>query len=238
MELKEPVRYSLPINQWPESDQPREKLMRYGAFKLTDSELLAIILRTGSGKMSALDLARTLLQMAGSLDKLARKSFDEIMAMNIKGIGTTKAVTVCATVQLARRLHADMAHPVRHAITSSQEIASIYIPKLQDLKKEVFMAVFLDTGNKIICDAIISEGTINGTSVTPREVFYEAIKYLAASLILVHNHPSGNILPSKEDKAITAKMVDAGKNMCISVMDHLIIGHNSYYSFADAGLID
>ena len=238
MEIKESIQYSLPINLWPESDQPREKLVKYGPFKLTDSELIAIILRTGSDKMSAIDLARTLLQKAGSLDKLARMSFDEIMTLNIRGIGKTKAVTICATVQLARRLHSDLSKPDRMIISTSEEIASIYIPKLQDLKKEVFMTVFLDSSNKIISDSIISEGTINGTSVTPREVFYDAIKFLAASVILIHNHPSGSIHPSNEDKNITKKMVAAGKNMCINVMDHLIIGHNSYYSFADSGLID
>jgi len=238
MEINEPVRYQLPINQWPESDQPREKLIKYGSFKLTDSELLAIILRTGSDSMSAIDLARTLLQKAGSLDKLARLSVEEILEMKIRGIGKTKAVTVCATVQLARRLHSDISKPERTAITTSEQIASIYIPKLQDLKKEIFMAVYLDSGNMIINDSIISEGTINGTSVTPREVFFDAIKFLAASVVIIHNHPSGNIRPSREDKIITKKMVDAGKNMCINVIDHLIIGHNSYYSFADAGLID
>lgn len=238
MEVKEPVRYQLPINKWPESDQPREKLIKYGAFKLTDSELVAIILRTGSHTMSAIDLARTLLQKAGGLDQLARLTTEEILEMNIRGIGQTKAVTICATAQLARRIHANQSNSKRKIITSSNEIATLYQPKLQDLKKEIFIALYLDTANMIISDSIISEGTINGTSVTPREVFHDAIKVLAASVIIIHNHPSGNTRPSQEDKMITQKMVEAGKNICINVLDHIIIGYNSYYSFADAGLID
>ena len=237
MEVNEPNRYSMPINQWPESDQPREKLIKYGAFKLTDSELLAIILRTGSDKMSAIDLARTILQRSGGLEKLARMSYDEIFELNIRGIGKTKAVTICAAIHFARRLNSDMLKSENITVTTSDQIAAIYIPKLQDLKKEVFMAIFLDSSNKIIKDSIISEGTINGTTVTPREVFYDAIKALAASVILIHNHPSGNTKPSKEDKIVTRKMVEAGKNICITIIDHIIIGNNAYYSFSDNGLI-
>jgi len=235
--MNEHKRYSLPINRWPESDQPREKLIKYGAFKLTDSELLAILLRTGSDNSSAIDLARTLLEKAGNLDKLAAMTYENIMELQIRGIGKTKAVTICAAIQLTRRMHAATSKPKNLVITSSEHLAAIYLPKLRDLKKEIFMAVFLDTGNKIISDAIISEGTINGTTVTPREVFHEAIKTLAASVVLIHNHPSGNIKPSLQDKNLTVKMVQAGESICIKVLDHLIIGHTEYYSFADHGLI-
>ncbi len=237
MNAKEPVRYRLPINKWPESDQPREKLMKYGAFKLTDSELLAILLRTGSRTTSAIGLAREILQKTGGLEKLAAMSFDEIMNLNVKGVGKTKAVTICAAVHFARRLHSNLAEPENRIITTSEEIGAVYIPRLQDLKKELFLAVFLDSSNKIMTDTIISEGTINGTTVTPREVFHEAVKNLAASVILIHNHPSGNTNPSRQDKKLTKLMVNSGKNLCISVLDHLIIGNNNYYSFADEGLI-
>ena len=238
MKVKEPALYSLPIKDWPESDQPREKLMKYGAFKLTDSELLAIILRTGSDKMSAIDLARTILQKTGGFDKIATMSYEDILELSVRGIGKTKAVTICAAVHLARRLHSELAKPEKMIITNSDQLASIYIPKLQDLKKEIFMAVFLDTSNKIISDSIISEGTINGTAVTPREVFHDAIKVLAASVALIHNHPSGNTRPSREDKILTEKMVQAGENLSIRVIDHVIIGGSNYYSFADNGIIN
>ncbi len=238
MKIMEPVkRYKLPINRWPESDQPREKLIKYGAFKLTDSELLAILLRTGSDKMSAIDLSRTILEKSRGLEKLAGYSFNNIMDMNIRGIGKTKAVTICAAIHLARRLHAEINGPKNKIITTSAEIAAIYMPKLQDLKKEVFIAVFLDSSNKIINDSIISEGTINGTTVTPREVFHDAIRALAASVILIHNHPSGSISPSREDKNLTNKMTKSGDALCISVLDHLIIGGSSFYSFADEGML-
>ncbi len=237
MKIKEPAYYNLPITDWPESDRPREKLIKSGPFKLTDSELLAIIIRTGTGKSSALDVARNTLGKAGGFEKLAEMTYSEIIKLNIPGIGTTKAVTIAAAIHLSRRIHSISATPTNRIIKSSGQVAEIYLPKLRDLKKEIFMAVFLATNNKIIGDTIISEGTINSSAITPREVFHEAILSLAASIILIHNHPSGNIIPSKEDIFLTNKMVKTGHAMEIPIIDHIIIGGDKYSSFLDTGLL-
>lgn len=229
--------YSIPINQWPESDRPREKLIKYGAFKLTDSELLAIILRTGSGKQSALGLARQLLQKCGGLEKLAMMSNAEILDLKISGIGKAKATTISAAIHFARRLHSEVSKNKNLKITQSIQIAEIYGPVIQSLKKEVFMVILLDTGLKIIKDIIVSEGTINSTSITPREIFHEAVKSLAANVIILHNHPSGSNTPSKNDKEFTKKVVISGKLLSIPVLDHIIIGGGKFYSFTDNGLI-
>jgi DNA repair protein RadC len=237
MRAKEPAVYKLPITAWPENDRPREKLMQSGPLKLTETELLAILLRSGAGGNSALDVARELIRRSGGLKALAQMDYHDILNLKIKGLGPTKAVTIAAGLQLARRLQAVSDAPPELIIHDSEEVARIYSPKLRDLKKEIFMVVLLASNNKIIRDAIISEGVLNASVVTPREVFREAVLGMAAAVILIHNHPSGNPEPSSEDLRLTRQMKEVGQTMNIPVLDHLIIAGDRYTSFADKKLL-
>jgi len=234
---KEPAVYKLPITAWPESDRPREKLMQTGPLKLTETELLAILLRSGAGGQSAVDLARELLRKSGGLNSLAQMDYHDILSLKIRGLGPTKAVTISAGLQLARRLQAVSVAPPEMIIHNSDEVARIYSPRLRDLKREIFMVVLLASNNKIIRDIIISEGILNASVVTPREVFREAILGMAAAVILVHNHPSGNPEPSSEDLQLTRQMKEVGQTMNIPVLDHIIIAGECYTSFADKKLL-
>ncbi|HMA63273.1 MAG TPA: DNA repair protein RadC [bacterium] len=238
MKSKEPAYYGNPINEWPEDDRPREKMMKLGAFRLSYSELLAILIRTGSGGASAVDLARQLIDKSGGLYKLSKMDYQEILNLDIKGIGNAKAVTIAAAMQLGRCVESEQEKPEDKIVKSSDDVAKIYGPKLRDLKKEKFMVVMLASNNKILKDKVVTEGTINSSVITPREVFHEAVIALAAAVILIHNHPSGNKKPSREDVKITKKIVAAGKNMDIPVLDHLVIADESYTSFADEGLLN
>ncbi|MDD5230381.1 MAG: DNA repair protein RadC [Candidatus Marinimicrobia bacterium] len=237
MRAKEPAFYKLPITAWPESDRPREKLMQSGPLKLTETELLAILLRSGAGGKSAVDIAREMLQKSGGLNALAQMDYHDILDLKIRGLGPTKAVTVVAGLQLGRRLQADSVAPPQMIIHNSDEVAKIYMPRLRDLRKEIFMVVLLASNNKIIRDKVISEGVLNASVVTPREVFREAILGLAAAVILIHNHPSGNPEPSSEDLKLTRQMKESGQTMNIPVLDHIIIAADRYTSFADKKLL-
>ena len=157
---------------------------------------------------------------------------------SLKGIGKAKAVTIAAAMQLSRCIESEDQKPEDKIVKSSDDVAKIYMPKLRDLKKEKFMVVLLASNNKIINDKVVTEGTINSSVITPREVFHEALVALAAAVILIHNHPSGNKNPSREDIKITSKMVAAGKNMDIPVLDHILIAGDGYTSFADEGLLN
>lgn len=237
MKAREQTYYRLPIPDWPESERPREKLMQYGPMKLSEVELLAILIRSGAGPNSALDVARELLTRVGGLNDLARMDYKDILQLNIKGLGKTKAVTIAAAVQLARRLEvAESATPDK-ILRSSEAVARLYIPRLRDLNREIFMVLLLASNNRLIRDVIVSEGILNASVVTPREVFREAVLASAAAVILIHNHPSGNPDPSNEDIQLTRQMVASGKMMNIPVLDHLIIAGNQYSSFADKGLL-
>ena len=237
MQVKDNSYYKLPITDWPESERPREKLMQYGPMKLTEVELLAILIRTGSGSNSALDVARKLMSKAGGLNQLARMDYKDILQVKIKGIGKTKAVTIAAAIQLARRLQMEESASPDKILRSSDEVAKLYIPKLRDLNREVFMVLLLASNNRLINDVIISEGILNASVVTPREVFREAVVGMAAAVILIHNHPSGNPEPSREDIQLTRQMTESGKMMNIPVLDHIIIAGNQHSSFADKGLL-
>lgn len=211
--------------------------MQYGPMKLSEVELLAILIRSGAGPNSALDVARELLSRVGGLNQLAKMDYKDILQLKIKGLGKTKAVTIAAAVQLARRLEiAESAAPDK-ILRSSEEVARLYIPRLRDLNREIFMVLLLASNNRLIRDVIISEGILNASVVTPREVFREAVLASAAAVILIHNHPSGNPEPSPEDIQLTKQMVASGKMMNIPVLDHLIIAGNQSSSFADKGLL-
>lgn len=226
-----------PIRTWPEQERPREKFMHLGPHRLTEAELLAILLRTGCDNQSAIELARELLIKSGGLVRLAKMDYSQILSLKIKGIGKTKAITIAAALQLARRLQSAEHQEDEIIVHSSTDVAKIYGPRLRDLNKEVFMVVLLASNHKILSEEIISEGVLNAAVVTPREVFRFALMMNAAAVILIHNHPSGNPEPSGEDIQLTNQMVAVGRAMNIPVIDHLIIAGEKYTSFVDKGLL-
>ncbi|MFH1994176.1 MAG: DNA repair protein RadC, partial [Nitrospinota bacterium] len=220
----------------PEDDRPRERLIRHGASSLTDTELLAISLRVGNSStgMSAIDLARAIVDRFGGLDKLDQLSIDELCS--IKGMGPAKAAQLKGSFELGRRLMSGSREPKKR-VGGSCDVASYYIPQMKDLKKEVFKIILLNIKNEILKDVKISEGCLTASIVHPREVFNPAITSLAASVILIHNHPSGDPAPSREDTELTQRLVKSGDMLGIKVIDHVIIGDNKYYSFLDEGRI-
>lgn len=232
--IREASYYHTKIKDWPENERPREKLMNLGPEKLSDAELIAILLGSGAGKITAVDLSKRLLMEYKGLNMLSEKSISEMRRM--KGIGSAKAVKLLAAFEIGRRI-ASGGNIKKEKIMNPSDVADYYIPLMRHLKKEVFKIVLLDSSIQIIKDVEISRGSLNANIVHPREVFKTAITESAASIILIHNHPSGNTEPSKEDIAITKILVETGKIVGISVYDHIIIGDTKYSSFAGMGLI-
>jgi DNA repair protein RadC len=223
------------IRDLPPDDRPREKALHHGSHSLSDSELLALLINTGTKHSSAVDIAKQLLADFGSLQRVASLSITELKRA-VKGIGTAKAVMITAAFELSRRLSIQDAVPER-TIRTPDDIAQLYIPRLRDEKQELFVVVCLSSANKIISDKIITKGLLNSSLTHPREVFKQGILENAASLILLHNHPSGNLEPSREDIAITKQLVEAGKIIGIPVHDHVIIGGNGFTSLVERGLM-
>ncbi|MFA5515261.1 MAG: DNA repair protein RadC [Desulfuromonadales bacterium] len=224
------------IKDWPEAERPREKLLNAGAETLSDAELLALILRTGDAAsgMSALDHARFLLARFTSLRRLAGATIAELC--EIKGIGPAKAAEIQAVFQIARRFGSDRLQP-GHRFTSSAEVFRHYHEKLRDHKREIFLALLLDGKNRIIREVQVSEGSLSASIVHPREVFAPVVRESAAAVLFVHNHPSGDPSPSREDLEITTRLRQAGELMGVRVLDHIIIGSGEYVSFVDRGLM-
>ncbi|MBZ5857118.1 RadC family protein [Flavihumibacter profundi] len=223
------------IKSWAKDDRPREKLLSKNPMALSDAELIAILLNNGSRDKSALDLARELMQLGrNNLQELGKLSVFDLMT--IKGIGEAKAVIITAALELGRRRQAALALecPV---ITGSRDVA-LYLQQLfQDHHHEVFVVLFLNRANKIRHFEIISSGGITGTVADPRMIMKKAIEQEAVGLILSHNHPSGNLRPSKADEDLTYKIREAAKLLDIRVMDHIIVSTEGYFSFADEGLL-
>ncbi len=232
--IREASYYHTKIKDWPQDERPREKLMNLGPEKLSDAELIAILLGSGTGKVTAVDVAKRLLIEYKGLNLLSERSISDLKRM--KGIGSVKAVKLMAAFEIGRRI-ASGGNIKKEKIVSPENVADYYIPLMKHLKKEVFKIVLLDSSNQIIKDVEISKGSLNANVVHPREVFKEAVSESAASIILIHNHPSGNAQPSEDDIAVTEKLVKAGKIMGILVCDHIIIGDGEYKSFANMGLI-
>ncbi|MEG6584544.1 RadC family protein [Dendrosporobacter sp. 1207_IL3150] len=226
----------LMLKELPEDERPREKMLTKGASSLSNVELLAILLRTGTKKDSVVRLAERLLKRNEDmgLAGLARLSPQDMS--RIKGIGAAKSLTVAAAIELGKRL-ASLVPNERPVLRSPQDAANYMMAKLRYETKENFVAILLSTKNHIIAAPTISVGTLNASLVHPRELFKEAINYSAASVILVHNHPSGDPSPSREDIELTQKLVNAGKFLEISVLDHVIIGDNKYVSLKEKGII-
>lgn len=225
---------NIPITQWALEDRPREKMLKRGIDALTDAELIAILLGSGTQEMSAIDLGRKVLTEVGTLGQLARSSVAELT--RIKGIGPAKAITLVTAFELGRRKGIAPDQILR--ITSAESAANHLIPKLSDQSQEVFYVLFLNRNNEVKAEKPIFRGGVSATVIDPKIVFREAINQLASAIIIAHNHPSGNLSPSQADIQITRKLVQGGKFFDIKVLDHLIISHRGYFSFADEGMMD
>jgi len=223
------------ITDWAVEDRPRERLWNKGPASLSDAELLAILIRSGTRNNSALDLARELLAMAGnSLSQLGRLSAGEIK--KIKGMGEAKAVTIAAALELGRRRKLAEAAD-NPQIRSSADVFSIFSPLMEDLSHEEFWILFLNRANRVTGRMKISQGGVSGTVTDVRIVMKKAIETLASGLIICHNHPSGNTSPSDSDIRFTLKIKEAGALMDIQLLDHIIVAGKDYYSFADNGAL-
>jgi DNA repair protein RadC len=223
----------IPIKNWAEEDRPREKLQLKGKNALSDAELIAILLRNGNRKESALDLAKNLLNKAGdNLIEVSRMTISDFM--DFKGIGKVKAVTLIAALELGKRRNESQVMS-RKKIASSHDAFVIFQSTMGDQAYESFWIILLNKANKVIGKCNISEGGVSGTVVDPKKIYKMALDQHASSIILGHNHPSGNIQPSEADQKITKKIKDAGFMLDVAVLDHIIIGDDRYYSFADEG---
>lgn len=223
------------IKSWAEEDRPREKLLQKGRAVLSDAELLAILLGSGTAKLSAVDVAKLVLKAAqNDLNALARFSVKELMKQ--KGIGEARAITIVAALELGRR-RKEADAPARTTITCSRDIYRVMQPHLQDLPHEEFWVMLLNRANVVMRTVSISRGGVAGTVADPKLIFKEALEQLASSIVLVHNHPSGNRNPSAADIALTRKLKEAGQLLDLPVLDHLIFTDQGYHSFADEGML-
>ncbi|MBN1111467.1 MAG: DNA repair protein RadC [Bacteroidales bacterium] len=223
------------IKNWATEDRPREKLLEKGVNSLTNSELLAILIRSGTLKESAIDIAKKIMSLANNnlnnLGKLTVKDFT-----TIKGVGPTKAITLISALELGRRRKSETTEQ-RQLIQGSQTVFNIFSPILSDIPHEEFWVLFLNRANKVIDRNRISMGAVSGTIVDVRIILKMAVERLCSAIILCHNHPSGNLTPSEADKKLTTKIKSACVYFDITLLDHIIIGDNQYYSFADNGIL-
>ncbi|MBN8685971.1 MAG: DNA repair protein RadC [Chitinophagales bacterium] len=223
------------IKQWAKDDRPREKLRYTGAENLSHSELLAILIHNGTRQKTALDLAKEVLKLGqDNLAELGKLSVSELM--KVKGIGEAKAIIITAALELGRRRESSSALQ-RELVRSSSDIARMLQAKFRDLRHEVFAVLYLNRANKIRQLEIVSEGGITGTVADPRIILRKALEQDAVSLVLCHNHPSGSLRPSRADEQLTAKIKSAAALLDITVLDHIIVSEEGYFSFADEGLI-
>tara|TARA_B110000093_G_scaffold179508_1_gene219806 strand:- start:558 stop:1250 length:693 start_codon:yes stop_codon:yes gene_type:complete len=223
------------IKQWAEDDRPREKFILKGRSSLSDAELLAIILGSGSRNESAVELARRILDSASnSLVELGKYNLSELQSF--KGIGEAKSISIAAALEIGRRRRSQEIN-VKNKIASSNDAFELLHAELSDLNTEEFWIILMNRANKVIKKIRISSGGISGTVADSRVIFKAAIDNLASAIILAHNHPSGNLKPSQSDINLTKKMMESGNILDIPVLDHIIIAENSYFSFADEGLL-
>jgi DNA repair protein RadC len=223
------------ILSWAEEDRPREKLMLKGRAALSDAELIAILIGSGTRELSAVDLSKVILQSVGNnLNDLAKLSVKDLS--KFKGIGEAKAISIVAALELGRR-RKEQDRPLRMRITGSKDAYEEIKPHLLDKQHEEFWILLLNRANEVIRLVQISSGGVSGTVADPKLIFKHALEQLASALILVHNHPSGNLTASQADKDLTKKLKDAGRLLDIPVLDHLIFTDQSYLSFADTGML-
>ena len=223
-----------PITNWSEDDRPREKLMLKGKGVLSDAELIAILIGSGSRNESAVDLSKKILaSVDNNLNALGKLSISQLMVF--RGIGEAKAISIIAALELGRRRRAEYVVELKK-ITSSKIIFEIMQPIIGELPHEEFWIIYMNNSNKVISKSQLSKGGITGTLVDVRIVFKTALEMGATALILCHNHPSGTLIPSDADRQITKKLKLAGDSLEIKVLDHLIVTESSYFSFADEGI--
>ncbi len=234
--INEPGAFKSRITDWPLAERPREKLLQFGPESISDAELIAILLGQGTPQMNAVELAKLLLRAFGSLEALSNASLAELQ--QVKGIGQAKAVALMAAFQLYRNLQKEMARRDLIVFNDPQKVAKAYQPVLGHLKQESFYVVLLDSKLQRIQDFRVTTGTLDASLVSPREVFSPAIRFMAKGIIVLHNHPSGNVRPSQADIDITRKLQQSGQILDIPVYDHLIITFNSYFSFKENGLMN
>jgi len=222
------------IPKWPEDERPREKMFLRGKESLTNAELIGILLSTGTKTKTAVDLGREIMELASNdLNTLARYSIGEYK--KISGIGAAKATTIIAAVELGSRRKLNEA--IRQKVLSSKSAFEILQPLMADKNYEEFWILFLNRANVLISYKQISDGGITGTVADIRRIFKLALEENATSILLAHNHPSGNLMPSESDKGLTKRLKEAGEIMDIPIRDHLIITYDGYFSFADEGLM-
>ena len=223
------------IKNWAEDERPREKVLAKGVVSLSDAELFAILISSGTREKSALDLAREILSNAhNNLHEMGRLTIPELQ--KTKGIGEARAITIAAALEIGRRRQMSEGLQ-RPAISSSTDAAEIVMPLLQDLNNEVFCVIYLNQSSRVIRHELISSGGLTGTVADIRIILKNALLYNSNKLIIAHNHPSGNKQPSEEDKKLTKKLKEAAEWMDIKLLDHLIVAGTNYLSMADAGMI-
>jgi DNA repair protein RadC len=222
------------VERWPERDRPRERLYWNGPEALADAELLAIQLGSGTRGKSAVDIAREVLAVYGSLAEIAGREATELA--KVTGVGPAKAARLVAAFELTRRLRA-RTPGARLVLSGPAEVYAAFGPLMEDLQREVFRVALLDAQNGLLRDRVISQGTLSASLVHPREVFKPAILESAASVILLHNHPSGDPTPSREDIKLTRQLVECARLLDLRIHDHLVIGHGRFVSLAERGII-
>lgn len=223
------------IKDIPLNERPRERLINKGVEYLSNEDLLAILLKTGTKENSVKVLANNILKQLDDINNLKEINLERLV--KIKGIGKAKACELLAAIELGKRLNKKIDNLNQIKIYSSNSIYEYYQDKLKDKLQEYFYCVYLDTKNHIIKDKLLFIGTINESLIHPREIFKEAYLLSASSIICIHNHPSGNVNPSNNDIIMTKQLVEVGKILGIKVLDHIIIGKDNYYSFNDNNLI-
>ncbi|MFA5327565.1 MAG: DNA repair protein RadC [Prolixibacteraceae bacterium] len=225
----------LSIKEWAVEDRPREKMLAKGIRSLSEAELIAILIGSGNLEESAVEVSRRIMaSVNNNLNELGKKNIDDLQ--KFKGIGPAKAITISAAMELGRR-RKETEPGEKPKVVTSADAARIFKPLLSDLPHEEFWVLLLNRNNLLIDKLMVSQGGLSGTIIDVRIILKMALDKLACSIILCHNHPSGNLVPSEADKNITKKIKEAGKHMDIPVLDHLIIGNDAYFSFADEGLI-
>lgn len=222
------------IKQWAEDDRPREKLLLKGPDALSNSELIAILIGSGTSKKSAVDVAKELLTRSkDDINELAKLSLQELMKTS--GIGKARAVTIVAAMELGRRRK--LVETLKNSVKTSADIAHFFMAQLQDKLHEVFAVAYLNRANKINHLEVISEGGITGTVADPRIILKKALEHNAVNIVLCHNHPSGSLKPSRADELLTRKIKEAALLLDMNVIDHIIVSGEGYYSFADEGIL-
>ena len=219
---------SITVKELPKNERPRERLLYYGIKNLSNEELLAILLKTGTKDMNSKMLSSYKLKELGGIHAFQNCSYQKLS--NIKGIGTAKACTILAAMEFGKRVY-QKEQILFQKFEDAYQIASYYQDKMGKLKQENFLCIYLDVTKKLIHEKTLFIGTLNRSLVHPREIFKEAYQVSASSIICIHNHPSGEVLPSKEDILFTSQLVKVGRMLGIDVIDHIIIGDEKYYSF-------